>query len=201
MEELVNDGEHYYHMAFPAEEVEIVRRVPGVRGSSFPSKEVRDTVAVTWCRQTYSRLEIRVNGKRVSERSTYHDFYGIGRSVDSAAEHFDDLVEVLGLKQGDCATVEIHSWIVDVPTFGLKKTEYGRNYYHDIPSDQGPLFVEVPPEGLDAIPLGDKKVLKAVSHSPALVRSSAWSAEENAAAAAAFQTRVNESSRTVGALI
>lgn len=184
--------------AFPPEMVEVTRVIHGVPGSSLRSREITDTVEVTWGRETNAQVEVYINGVFVDDRSTFCDDGMLGSCVDGALEEWNDLVEEYAATKEDRFEVSIAAWITDVPTLGYAGDDvFRRKCYHPIPKEGSAFFIGVPETGLDSMQPEDLRTLRSIEHSRMKVRSSLWSDEQNKAVRAAFLMRISEDVRTV----
>lgn len=193
----MRDGLRDFPKAFPEEDVDVVRIVHGLPGSSLGRLDSRETLKVTWCRETTSRIELLVNGHQVHEHGTFCDTSKLGQSLGHALEDWKEYVDRYDAGPGDKVEVRVVSWLEDVPTFGRADVEgYGRTYYHTLTDKVGPFFLGVPEKGLDSMDREDLRTLRTRFHSKTEVASSLWSAEQVEKAVADFRFRAEEEVRT-----
>ena len=192
----MREGTRDFPKAFPEEKIDVVRIVHGVAGSTLGRLDSRETLRVTWARETSAKIEIHINGHFVDDRGTFGDGSRIGQSVGYAMGDWEQLVEQYGVGPGDKVEVSVVGWIEDAPTFGLSHEDFGKRFYYSMPDKAGPFFLGVPPEGLDAVEREDLRTLRQRYHSKTKVASSLWTREECGGAIAAFIARADEDVRT-----
>ncbi len=193
----MKDGLREFPKAFPEERIEVVRVIPGIRGSTLRALEHREELDVIWCRETTSVIQCFINGHYLEDHGEFCDTATAGSSLLHATARWKQLVEQTQASPEDRFEFCVVSRIVDVPTLGFAEEAYtGSRYYHMFPDFAGTFFRGVPASGLKSVPLEDRRRLGMIRHSETKVVSSRHTTDENDAAIERFLARVNETFRT-----
>lgn len=190
------------HKAFPPESYDVVRIFQGLPGSVLKAREIRETVEIVWVRETSAQARLLLNGHEVADFNEFSDYYAFATASKNAVEDAKEMAEKFAVAPASDAVVEVHSWIVDVPTLGFAEDAYigkAKRYWPARSKTGGALWINVPESGFESLSFEDRIWLDKVEHTKTLTWSSRWSAEENEAAAAAFEALARAEIRTVGA--
>jgi hypothetical protein len=194
------DGTVRAHIAFPVENIDIVRIVRGVSGTPIPTREVRETLPVVWVRTTETKAFYLLNDRELQTGAHYCDSGSILSDVEGLVEQAPGMCETWAITKSSDVEYALYSRITDSPTFGpVADDRWTRNAYSSMPSSEG-FWRDVPETGLMALDMEERgaRVLRPIVHSRTKVWSSRWSEEENKAACEAYRARVAEQVRTTG---
>jgi hypothetical protein len=165
----------------------------------------RDEVDITWVRESNAFVLLSWKGRELKRYSCYHDQ---GSFLSSGEERF---VEAAGLaknleitKESELEVHVIH-FLIDKPTLGFVKKEWGNDYYQIARSSEGEIIWRDNPAVEDranftfeTFPYEDRSQIKPIRHSPTKVWSSAWSEQECADAFAEFKKLATASEWVIG---
>lgn len=188
------------YFEFPPERTKVIHAEEERKLTGSATIIKSEEVDLVWVRVTEAMSYLTFKGKIVKTFGHHNDFYGPLTSAKGLIEEAPALAAKWGIEKSSELELHVLAWVIDSPTLGYNRTEYGRKYYtplgktvwHDTPDAK-----VGEPFNFDNFPYESRNGVAATRHSASVVWKSSASDEENAAAFASYEALAKAADRVV----
>jgi hypothetical protein len=192
-----------YHSFAPVrEKILFIEKHTSFSGNRFTLH--KDEIDITWVRESSAFTQLVWKGRVIDRFSNHTDFYGFLTSATSLVEEAPELAK--GYEIFPTSELELHvvAFLIDTPTLGFAKENYGRKYYtpakrngeilwynvDDVENGASFNFKVFPPEV--------RRLLNPIEHSPTVVWNSGWDDQANENAIKRYTAMATTNEQVIG---